>query len=110
MPARPRILRLTLEAAPFNVTRTGEKVIEVREFSDWIWGRLHNSATGEPRDYDFIQYYNANCFTLHEAVCVVRYRGWFWLNEPIHLGPYSTGFQVSFDGPVFVICHGAVVP
>lgn len=52
------ILHLTLNRPPFDVMKTGEKVIEVRRPCKWIKSRLINSKTGKPRKYDFICFKN----------------------------------------------------
>lgn len=87
----------------------GAKNIEVRDPSGWIQSRLEDPKTGEPREYDVIRYYNCSVFDSKAPYCLVRYAGWFWLNAPITLGPYPNGFECSFQGPVFVICHGGVI-
>lgn len=52
-----RILRLTLKVMPFQVMKTGEKLEEFREPSDWIRSRLF-TKDGMPREYDMIEYVN----------------------------------------------------
>ena len=103
------MLRLTLQGPPFQATRIGAKHVEVRNPSEWIHSRLEDRDTGEAREYDFIRYYNSPIFDPKAPFCFVRYAGWFWLDAPISLGPYPNGFSRSFQGPVFVICHGEVV-
>ena len=55
-----RILSLVLTADVFEATRRGVKLkpTEMREDNAWIRSRLCD-ANGNPRDFDFIDYYRA---------------------------------------------------
>ncbi len=57
-PQKPRVLRLTLSRAPFEVMQTGEKPREFRRPSDWIISRLVDRNTGRPKAYDVVEFTN----------------------------------------------------
>lgn len=100
-----RILRLTLKSMPFEVMRTGEKLEEFREPSDWIRSRLFTKA-GIPREYDYIEYVNG--YGAARPRFYTDYCGFELIQQGIWRS-YSNGLIVSTDKPVYVIKHSVVI-
>ena len=97
-------LKLVLTAEPFAVMLKGEKKLEFREKSSWMESRLKDSATGEDRQYNSVEFVNGHGAT--KPRFTVSYKGYKLVQEGVHHS-YSNGLEVDTRGrPTYVIFLG----
>ena len=78
-------MSLVLTADAFEATRRDVKPTEMREDNAWIRSRLCD-ANGNPRDFDFIDYYRAYTSTKIRRTWVGSV---YWTPDTITMGPWS---------------------
>jgi len=90
---KPKILKLSLKAKPFEVMVSGEKTEEYRTPSDWILSRLYNKD-GTEKEYDFIEFING--YGSQRPAFLCDYKGFYVLSHGIHKDLYSNGLSLGF--------------
>jgi hypothetical protein len=96
-----RVLRLTLSALPFEVMRTGEKLVEYRKPSDWIKSRLVGKS------YDVVHFTNG--YGKDKPFFIAQYRGYEIEQRGFSSPTYSNGLKVEVAIGDFKIYLGSVL-
>lgn len=102
---KAKILHLTLKRPPFEVMKTGEKPIEFRRPSPWLFSRLIESKTGKKKTYDFVCFkngYNMDSEFFYTIYCE------FYIAEEPGVRHYTNGLKVNFEKGDVLICCGRV--
>lgn len=103
-----KVLRLTLQAWPFETMQLGYKDREYREPkpSKWIESRLIDSKTGEPKHYDVVLFTHG--YGSDKAYFAATYLG-FEISKRNYTVEYKTGLKVKVKKGDFRIKLGAVI-
>jgi hypothetical protein len=96
-----RVLKLTLNKAPFDVMLSGEKQCEYRRPSDYILSRLR-------REYDYVMFFNGGYTGGVLPWFACPFNGFDVAREPANL-EFSNGLQVIVSLNDFIINLGPVV-
>jgi len=94
-----KILYLTLKKQQFEVTLSGEKMIEYRRNCEWILSRLIN------KNYDAIKFVNGYGKT--KPFFMRKFKGWGYTKKAIY--KYSNGLEVNVEDNDIAINLGKII-
>lgn len=96
-----RVLKLTLNKAPFDVMLSGEKKHEYRRHCHYILSRLR-------RQYDYVMFFNGGYTGGVLPWFACHFKGFDIAQEPANIS-FSNGLQVAVSLHDFIINLGPVV-
>lgn len=94
-----KILHLTLQKKPFEVTLSGEKKIEYRQKSNWIESRLFD------KEYDLVKFVNG--YGAHLPFMIFEFLRWEEARPAIH--SFSNGLVVNVKKGDYAIYLGKLI-
>lgn len=102
-----KTLKLTLSKQPFEVMVTGEKSIEYRKPTKWIESRLIDFKTGDPKEYEFVEFTNGS--GANKPYFKAKFLGWE-SSTYMRLSPlYSNNLQFTINNRDYQIYVGEVL-
>ena len=96
-----RILHLTLKEKSFEVMLNGEKKVEYRQPSKWLFSRLSPAKT-----YDQIKFVNG--YGNDKPFFTAKYLGWEVHKDKAAIQEFSNGLRVSIDTGIVKIYIGEI--